>query len=851
MNNKLKAALGILITVLLFSFALYVLHRELGSYQYSQIIAQLRNIPQAQVIKALGLTILSYLVLTLYDFIAITYVGKKLPYRKIAMASFVGYTFSHNLGFSMVTGGAARFRLFSLWGLSSIEIAQAIAYSGIVFWIGFCFLTGFVILVDPPTLPIDFFQSSISLRVLGAVLFSSSIFIYYIWVVKQREICIKSWIFVAPRSEIFLSGILVACIDWILAASVTYVLLPKSSVSFVHFVGIFQLSQVTGLVSNVPGGLGVFEAMVLLFFGHAAKKDALIGALLVYRLVYYILPLCTSLTLFLIHELLHNFKMLAKVTDRVHKHLSSCVPLILAVLTFVSGGVLLFSSATPAIEDRIAWLKDVLPLLFVELSHFSGSVIGVTLLILARGLYLRLNASYWLALVLTSLGAAVSLFKGFDFEEAILLLTIFYLLFISKKYFYRKTKILDETFSFTWFLFTALVLVAVVWLVFFRYKHVEYSHSLWWELSFYSDAPRSLRATLGAFCFLLLFAVLKLLTPARPVADLTPIEELVEVKSLLPEIPQTYSALSLLGDKQYVFSNDKKSFIMYATEGRSWIAMGDPLGNENNFPELIWNFREQSDEVAADCVFYEVSSKYLPLYIDIGLDFLKLGEEAIINLQEFNLDGKKRASLRHSRNKLRNEDWKLVIKDESQFAEVLPQITAISNSWLKEKSIREKSFSLGNFNPEYLKNFPIALIQKGEQIIAFANIWKGNGKYELSVDLMRHSQSAPNGVMDFLFIELMLWGKEQGYERFNLGMAPFSGLDPHQLAPLWNKIGRILYKHGEKYYNFQGLRKYKEKFDPVWEQKYLAAPGGLNLARVMTNIATVVSSRGNGGVKVD
>jgi phosphatidylglycerol lysyltransferase len=106
---------------------------------------------------------------------------------------------------------------------------------------------------------------------------------------------------------------------------------------------------------------------------------------------------------------------------------------------------------------------------------------------------------------------------------------------------------------------------------------------------------------------------------------------------------------------------------------------------------------------------------------------------------------------------------------------------------------------------------------------------------------MRFMEHAPENVMEYLFIELMLWGKAEGYNRFNLGMAPLAGLQNRQLAPLWSKLGALVYRHGEHFYHFKGLRLYKSKFDPVWEPKYLACPGGLALPRILTNIAALTS----------
>jgi phosphatidylglycerol lysyltransferase len=172
-------------------------------------------------------------------------------------------------------------------------------------------------------------------------------------------------------------------------------------------------------------------------------------------------------------------------------------------------------------------------------------------------------------------------------------------------------------------------------------------------------------------------------------------------------------------------------------------------------------------------------------------------------------------------------------------------LKTVSDGWLSEKQTREKKFSVGFFGPNYLKRFPVGIVRKEETIVAFANVWAGAQKEELSVDLMRYLPEAPNGVMDYLFVELMLWGRKEGYQWFNLGMAPLSGLESRPLAPLWNRIGGMIFRHGEHFYNFQGLRAYKEKFDPRWEPKYLVCPGGLRLPRILTDIAALIG----GGLK--
>jgi phosphatidylglycerol lysyltransferase len=144
-----------------------------------------------------------------------------------------------------------------------------------------------------------------------------------------------------------------------------------------------------------------------------------------------------------------------------------------------------------------------------------------------------------------------------------------------------------------------------------------------------------------------------------------------------------------------------------------------------------------------------------------------------------------------------------------------------------------------------LAHFPIGVVKSGGKAVAFANIWLSGTHDEVAVDLMRYSSAAPRVVMDYLFVELMLWAKEHGYRWFNLGMAPLSGLEQHPLAPAWHRMGNFVFDVGEQFYNFEGLRRYKEKFHPVWEPRYLAAPRGFALPRVLVDVTTLIA----GGLK--
>ena len=282
-------------------------------------------------------------------------------------------------------------------------------------------------------------------------------------------------------------------------------------------------------------------------------------------------------------------------------------------------------------------------------------------------------------------------------------------------------------------------------------------------------------------------------------------------------------------------------------EGRSWIALGDPVGPPAEAERLAWRFLETADQHDGWAVFYQVRRENLPLYLDLGLTLLKLGEEALVPLAGFSLRGQHRGAMRNVMRRFERDGITFEIVPPEQIPPLMPRLREVSDAWLRHKRTREKGFSLGFFDEAYLARLPVAVVRRGDVLLAFANVLPGADREELSIDLMRHVEDAPGGVIDYLFIRVMQWGQQEEYRVFNLGMAPLSGLPDRALAPLWSRAGAFVFRHGEHFYNFQGLRHYKEKFDPVWQPRYLASPGGLALPRVVANLATLIS-RGWKGV---
>ena len=849
-RKRLLSRLVPLGSVVFFAGALFLLHRELKGFRYRDVFQFLQALPSERVVQALCLTAFGYLTLTGYDVLAFRYIGKPIAYWKIALASFIGYAFSNSLGLPLLTGTPIRLRFYTGWGLSALEVTRVLLFGIATFWLGFMALSGVTFLFSPVPVPGFLHLGLVNARPIGVV-FVLVVTGYLLATVLWRKPVVWRGVEVAlPRPQLALLQVADAMLDWAFAAAVLYSLLPESwNITFPQLLGAFLFAQVAGLISQVPAGLGVFETMVLLLLPNELPRAHVLAALVAFRAVYYFLPLLVAAVLLGTSEVVRRREGLGKLAKLFGERAPDVVPQVLALTTFVGGVILLASGATPEMSTRLSWLGNLIPLPVIEISHFLGSLVGVALLFLAIGLQRRLDAAYQLTLLMLASGAVFSILKGLDWEEALTLTLMFAALAPCHAHFYRKASLTAEPFTPGWIAAIAIVLGGCFWLGFFAYKHVNYSGDLWWQFALFGsgNATRFLRASVGVTAVALAIALSRLLRPAPPEPSWPTREDLDKAAEIAAAYERTYAHLALLGDKELLFNEERTAFLMFGVERRSWVGMGDPVGAEEDQADLVWRFREMCDRHGGWTVFYQVSGRSLHLYVDLGLSLVKLGEEALVSLDNFSLEGRGRKKLRHAHRRAVEEGARFEIVPASAVPALLPELEEISDEWLHAKNTREKGFSLGRFDPDYLKRLPMALVRRedrGNQIVAFANLWPGGGKEELSVDLMRSRDDAPFGIMDYLLLELMLWGSAEGYRTFNLGMAPLAGLEGGSLAPFWSRLGALVFRHGEHFYNFQGLRHYKDKFEPVWRPRYLACPGGLGglvLPRVLADVAALIS----------
>ena len=852
-HPAVRLAAPVLVTVI----AVFVLHGLAANVRWSDIKADLAAAPWATLAMAAGFTVISFAAIAAYDVIAVRGGGHtQVPSPVAALAGASGYAISNVTGFSYLTGTMIRYRIYGSFGLGATDVAAIFATSWFAFWLEFLLIFGVLLIYAPlglsAVLPISpMLETGLGIAILVALAGLLA------FLARGRStVSIFGHGFALP--SIRQSGLLLAAsvMEMIGAALTLYILLPADLVaSFPYFFVVYIAAIGLGVLSHSPGGLGVFEATLIAGLGAGGRSDVL-AAVLLYRLIYNGMPFVAATVGLAVawavgkrsRLALADFNLAGTATGAanwMYRLSESLVPLVSAGIAFLAGLFLLVSGNLPADGTRLGHLADVLPLSFIQASHLAGSVVGLLLIVIARGLFLRLSRAWLVAMGLMAAGFVASLAKGLDWEEALSLMISTGLLWVFRKAFDRVSGASVFRLTGAWVASILALLAAVFWVGLFAYGHVAYRDDLWWDFALHGDASRFLRASLAIAIVLGVLAFNSILLrrdvriAAQPVPDI--------VRQLVAQSPDAEAAICLMGDKAFLIAEDGRAFLTYADTGGSLIVKGDPVGAADAGARLIWQIREQAYKGRRRIAFYGVSQRFLPTYLDMGLSILKIGEVARVDLARFTVDGSTRKDFRQARNRALRDGYAFEVIPRSSVPMVLDALRVVSDAWLALKQGEEKGFAMGAFEDAYMANFDIAVLRNvaSGKLVAFANLLQGGDHAELSLDLIRYHPNGPNFAMDALFAEIMLWGKARGFAWFSLGAAPFSGIDSRHLATVWNRIGSFIYAHGEHFYHFEGLRAFKQKFDPDWQPNYLASSRGIAVPKILYEVNLLIS----GGLK--
>ena len=522
---------------------------------------------------------------------------------------------------------------------------------------------------------------------------------------------------------------------------------------------------------------------------------------------------------------------------------------LVALLTALMGVINFLSGITPSLQYRLRLLEQYSPFTVTRGGHLTSALAGFALFLLSVSLWRRKQMGWLLTLIILILSVFVHLFKGLDYEEATLAALLAVLLIYLRPYFHARSdppsiqqgvQVLIAAFVFT--------LASGVIGFYLLDRHFKVNFGLWDALrqtvvmfvQFYDPGLQPITGfgryfadsiyAVGAVTFAYAFGML-----LRPVLNrrLSTEEDRARAWDIVRAHGKTALArYALLPDKIFFFDT-RGTLISYAVENRVALALGDPIGPSEDLSSAVSEFKSfcgSNDWVPA---FYQVGRDCLGAYRSLGFEDLLLGQEAIVDLSSFTLEGSANKTLRNGYNKMLRNGYHYDVVQPPFSARMLRELKTISDEWLSNRGASEMKFSLGWFDESYLNTCPLLLVREREGFIeAFANIvaeFQNNG---VAVDLMRHRTHVESGLMDFLFVSMLMWAKEQKYLTFNLGLSALSGVGEHSDDPLIERALHYIYNNVNRFYNFRGLHAFKEKFHPAWSPRYLIYPGPSSLPAV-------------------
>lgn len=596
------------------------------------------------------------------------------------------------------------------------------------------------------------------------------------------------------------------------------------------------------IVSPTPMGVGVVEGvMPLVFISLGVPHSVAILVTLAYRGLSFWLPLLGGFIL------LHRVKSFG-IEERSQAHLWHTR--LVASLTAVMGIINILSAVRPSLASRLALLEQFLPLFVTRGGHLTATLAGFALLVLAVSLWRRKRTAWLLTLVVLVISIISHIVKGLDYEEALLATGLVVWLITLRPYFHARSDLPSIRQGVGLFIGSLLFTLAYGVIGFYLLDY-HFSVNFSWGAAlrqtvimftqFYDPGLQSLTgfgryfaasiyvvgaATMAYALFMLIQPVL-VRKPATP-ADRAKAQNIVEMYGR-----SALARMTLFTDKSYYFSPGG-SVVTYVAKGRTAVVLGDPIGPPEDAAAAINEFKAhclKNDWLPA---FYQTLPDYLEHYQSTGFNTLCIGHEAIVETASFSLSGKKYKSMRAAINRLVRLGYEAKVHQPPLRDNLLAELRLVSDEWLTMIRGREKRFSMGWFNNEYLRSGAVLAIHTpAGKINAFANIVTEYRHNEIAVDLMRHQLDTENGTMDFLFVSLFEWAKTHGYETVNLGLSPFWGVGQQSDDPMTEQTLRYIYDHLNQFYNFQGLHQFKEKFHPCWSPRYLAYPGPTSLPAVV------------------
>ena len=634
--KRLLRHLPTLLGLMLLAGAIYVLQKEFRNLKIAEIELALAAIPHWALVLSFIWTILSYGILTFYDRLGTFYAGKPVSYGRVAFASFCAYSLAHNLGVPALSGAAVRYRLYAHWGLTPLQIGKVIAFCSLTFGLGGMVLGGIILFLEPEAIP--FFGERIPLwgmymiggalwAVVGVYVTISKMFGRFTF--RGHNIELPSW-------RMAILQVLLATVDVAVTAAIFYALLPPAAgLNYLRFLGVYVASYSAGLAANLPGGIGVFDTAMLLGLSPYVEPPQIVGAIVVFRLYYYIIPLFLAGGLFAGNELLLRGKGLLGGPSRL-----SGVQAIgrWSEPDFVVGagvgvvalcGAMLLSLNLLAGSD-FSWIDPGFAEIANQAGEFIPSVIGAVLLVLSVGLAQRVTLAWTATITLLLLGAGFTVARGEQLWIPCVLVLAAALIAPFHRSFYRHAHLLRDKLAPGTLVPLVALVASVLALAAFEPRLRWLERNSWWEVVLSTDVPNGLRVAVGVTVMLGLAAIWGLVRPGRVAFDAWDGDAQQRFVALGGRLPQQADGL--------LWGESKRAAVPFLRVGRVLLALGDPVGEAGDKVSTIWRLRDMALQEGLDPAAWAVGHDLLGVYGDIGLAAVPLGPDGATRAEDSDLD---------------------------------------------------------------------------------------------------------------------------------------------------------------------------------------------------------------------
>jgi phosphatidylglycerol lysyltransferase len=777
---------------------------------------------------------LAFAVMGLYDVFAFRSTRQLLPRQRWELGMLF-FAWTNFLTLGPIGGPAVRLYFYRHRGLKTPEIARGLVrlYSGGFGGLGAWGVAAFA--------PVGGGTTGLLLRIAIAFVLAP-LFAATAGRIVQRFRPVENFV---PVTRFVKLG-LIGAVDWgamfgvfYLAAIALGISIPVDDAIRTVFAG-----QIVGMISMMPGGMGSADAVWLRMLTRQGVETNLAAAhILLFRFIFYLLPWFVSLI-----GLYLQFSGQGELVMRWQRRL-------LAGAVGLNAAILLASSATPVAVARLEPLIPYVPAGAIEASHAVAVVAAVIMLFLVRGLLRGYRSAFMVTAATLFASVVAHVLKGGDYEESVFSLAMFVLLLGARRSFTRRGRV-----PIGWELTLAGALGSLAFFLLVgltAFTAVPYARQLWPDVLDDPDVARFFRGAVLVGCVGLIFLLRESLTPHKTVALATR-EEIAQAVAIIERRSARAAPLNLAcGDKGVWFwrrmddrtrapasppGSPPDGVVIYQRRHRKMIVLGDPIVEERYAPDLVEELHLAAHDEDLVLVFYQISGRWMQHLHDFGYSFFKLGEEAIVPLEDFTLDGRGAQGYRKTLRRLESRGYTFNMLHPPFTEALVNEARRVSDAWLAHRRIQEMQFSLGYFSPAYLQRFPLAVVRDGSgRMVAFVNLLavRGGGpsvgripgaaqrsgepgaRGEVTFDLMRYLPDI-DSLMDFIVINMMRWGADHGYAALNLGMSPLHDVGEYRKASIPERLARLLYEHGERIYNYRGLHAFKSKFRPVWEPRFLA-----------------------------